>query len=164
MKKALVVVDMQHELTSNPKLFNANQLVNTVNNAIQKFRTNNNPVIFIQHNNKKLVTNSPGWEIDSRLDRIPTDVIIQKKHGNAFEKTELKNLLDEMQINELLFCGISSHGCVKHSCLGSIENSFKTLLLKNGHSCWNKNAKELIEKTEQKLAEKNVKVLSSNDF
>lgn len=164
MKKALVLVDMQQELTSNPKLFNAIQLVNTVNNAIQKFRQNNNPVIFIQHNNKKLVANSPGWEIDNRLDRLPEDPVIQKKHGNAFQETTLKAFLEKNQISELLFCGISSQGCVKHSCLGSLENSFKTLLIKNGHSCWNKNAKELIEKTEQELAKKNVKMISSNDL
>ena len=164
MKKALVVVDMQRKLTSNPKLFNANQLINSVNDAIQKFRQNSNPIIFIQHNNKILMANSPGWQIDNRLNRLPSDIIIQKKHGNAFQKTELKLLLDEMGINELVFCGISSHGCVKYSCLGSIENNFNTFLLKKGHSCWNKNAKELIEKTEQELTEKGVRLVSTEEL
>ena len=164
MKKALVVVDMQQELTRNPKLYNSQKLIDTVNDAIQKFRQNSSPVIFIQHNNKKLVANTPGWEIDNQLDRLPTDTIIQKKHGNAFQETELKTLLEENQIDELVFCGISSHGCVKHSCLGSLDNNFKTLLLQNGHSCWNKNAKDLIEKTEEELAERKVRIVNTNDL
>lgn len=164
MRKALIVVDMQQELTSNPKLFNAIQLVNTINNAIQKFRKNSNSVIFIQHNNKNLTANSAGWEVDNRLDRLPEDTVIQKKHGNAFQGTELKALLEKNQISELLFCGISSHGCVKHSCLGSLENNFSTSLLQDGHSCWNKNAKELIEKTERELTEKGVGLMNAADL
>ncbi len=164
MKKALVIVDMQKELTRNAKLYNSEQLIITLNKAIQKFRQNGNQVIFIQHNNKKLVANTPGWEIDNLLDRLPTDTIIQKKHGNAFQDTELKEYLDRKQIDELLFCGISSHGCVKHSCLGSLDNNFKTLLLQNGHSCWNKNAKDLIENTERELAERKVSIVNTDEL
>ena len=35
---------------------------------------------------------------------------------------------------------ISKHGCVKATCLGSIREGYKTNLLKNGHTNWNKDA------------------------
>lgn len=164
MKTALVVTDIQNGLTRYKNLHNFEIFLQTVLSAIEIFRKNDEPVIFIQHNNKILPTGSDAWQIDKRLDVQPEDLIIQKNHGNAFHKTDLKEKLVQQGINDLVFCGLTSHGCVKHSCLGALENGFPVGLLKNGHSCWNKNAHELVQKTEDELQEKRVDIVNLSEL
>ena len=36
--------------------------------------------------------------------------------------------------------GLVSNGCVKATCLGGIKNGYKVILVKDGHSNFNKNA------------------------
>ena len=164
MKTALLATDIQKGLTRNKKLFNFDTFLQTVNSAIEVFRKKNMPVIFIQHNNKILPTGSEVWEIDKRLDVQPEDLIIQKKHGNAFLNTDLKEKLIQQNIEYLVFCGMTSHGCVKHSCLGALENEFSVVLLKNGHSCWNKNAEELVRKTGEDLQKRGVQIIHLSEI
>jgi nicotinamidase-related amidase len=47
--------------------------------------------------------------------------------------------------------GLASHGCVKATCYGGIEEGFKTSLLKNGHTNWNKDAEIKISQTEKEV-------------
>jgi len=76
----------------------------------------------------------------------------------------LKSLLQKNGINELVFCGLSSHGCVKYSCLGGLENGFACYLLRDAHTCWNKDAKDKIEQTEKELIDSGAKIIAINDI
>jgi isochorismate hydrolase len=40
------------------------------------------------------------------------DIIIQRKHEDAFQKTNLYNILLEKDIKEIIICGLGSNGCV----------------------------------------------------
>ena len=97
-------------------------------------------MIFVQHNNKQLKYNSSDWEIDARIDKQETDIVLQKKHGNAFQKTNLNNILLENKIKTITVGGLVSHGCVKPTCLGGLSEGFEVSLLKNRHTNWNKDA------------------------
>ena len=129
---------------------------NAINNAIKNYRESNSKVIFVQHNNKQLKYNSFDWEIDERIDKQETDIVVQKKHGNAFQKTDLKQILLENKIKTIMIGGLVSHGCVKSTCLGGLSEGFEILLLKNGHTNWNKDAEINIKDTENELITKEV--------
>ncbi|GAF99431.1 unnamed protein product, partial [marine sediment metagenome] len=115
--KALLLVDIQEGLTKRKNLYNASCFIETVNYAISRYRKLGNLVIFIQHNNKQLIYGESDWEIDKRIDKRNEDITLQKQHGNAFEKTELKSILENENIKEILVCGLVSHGCIKLTCM-----------------------------------------------
>ncbi|MCF8298009.1 MAG: isochorismatase family protein [Saprospiraceae bacterium] len=159
--KALLIIDIQIGLTSGKKLFNEISFIDTVNSAIQKIRDSGNIVVFVQHSNKLLVNGEKAWEIDNRLDKNENDIYLQKQHGNAFQNTDLKSILEAKKVDEIVVCGLVSHGCVRATCLGGLDNGFSSLLLKNGHTNWNKDAEIKILKTETELVKKGVMVIDA---
>ena len=157
--KALLVIDVQEGLTKGKKLYNEEVFIYTVNSTIDKFRRKGDMIIFFQHNNKQLVKGKEEWEIDDRLDKRDKDVILQKSHADAFEKTGLQQILQEKGIEEITISGLVSHGCVKRTCVGGTNRGFRTKLLANGHTNWNKDAQDKISSTERELKKLGVKVI-----
>lgn len=145
--KALLVVDIQKSLTNKKGFYNQTRFISTVNGAIRNYRESGDLIIFIQHNNSLLVKNTVNWEIDSRLEKIDNDIVIQKSHGNSFEKIELCDILEKNKISAVVVCGLISNGCVRSTSKGGLKRGFKVELLKNGHSNWNQDAEKVILRT-----------------
>ena len=55
---------------------------------------------------------SPGAEIHDSVRPSEEGTVVLKNNVNAFKDTELKALLDEKGIEELVICGAMSHMCV----------------------------------------------------
>jgi nicotinamidase-related amidase len=157
--KALLVIDVQKGLTVKYQLYQEDLFFKKVNEIIYQFRKDNLPVIFIQHNNKFLLHDTPDWEIDDRIDYSFLDLTIQKMHGDAFRATDLKMTLQQRGINQVYICGIASHACIKYTCLGCIANGFECFLIHDAHTCWNRNAEELIQQTEIALMEMGINII-----
>jgi nicotinamidase-related amidase len=157
--KALILIDIQNGLTQKKKLYNETVFIDTVNSALLSFRESDSKAIFVQHNNNQLRKGSIDWEIDKRIDKQKEDIIIQKKHGNAFQNTNLKQHLLDLKINQITIAGLVSHGCVKATCLGGLSEGFEISLLKNGHTNWNKDAEKKISDTERELTEHRVMIV-----
>jgi len=155
--RALLLIDIQNGLTKR-KLYNFPLFVQAINHSINSFRETKDLIVFVQHNNKQLKYSTDDWKIDEKIDKRDNDLTIQKFHGNAFLETDLENILRERNIIEIVVCGLVSHGCVKATCLGGLKLGFKTAILKNGHTNWDKNAEMMINLVENELVEKGVKL------
>lgn len=162
--KAMLIIDIQEGLTSKKGLHKTSLFFETVNSAIKKYREQKQMLIFVHHNNNQLRSGTKEWEIDKRIDKWEGDMILQKQHGNAFEKTELKSLLLQKNIKELLVCGLVTHGCIRATCLGGINEGFDTCLLSSGHTNWNKDAESKISLTESELCKAGIKLLDIQDI
>jgi len=154
--KALILIDIQNGLTKKRTLHNERLFFDTINNAIKNYRESGSKIIFMQHNNKQLKYNSADWEIDKRIDKQEIDIVVQKKHGNGFLNTDLKQILLDAKVKAITVGGLVSHGCVKASCLGGLSQGFETSVLKNGHTNWNKDSENKISETENELIIKGV--------
>lgn len=153
--KALILIDIQKGLTKRKILHNEKLFFDSINEAIKDYRNSDSKIIFVQHNNHQLKNGNSDWEIDERINKQKNDIIIQKNHGNAFQKTNLKELLWDSKIDHITIGGLTSHGCVKATCMRGIAEGFKTSLLENGHTNWNKDAETKILETERQI--KNLK-------
>ena len=147
--EALVIIDIQNGLM-NKDLFKKEEFLQNINKAIIENRKNNNLIIFIQHNSKTLIKGSNDWEIYTGLNINKNDIIIQKKHGSAFNETNLKQILIENNIKNIIICGLVSNGCVYFSCKDGIENGFNVKIIKNGHTNWLKEAEDKINEVNKK--------------
>lgn len=156
--EALIIIDIQNGLTKKKKLYNEDLFINRINSLIEEYRNSGLKIVFVQHNNNQLQEGSYDWEIDERINKKKDDQVIQKKHGNAFQDTDLKTILTSMGVQSLTVCGLVSHGCIMATCLGAIEEGFDTSLLSGGHTNWNKDADIKIALTEKKLTAKGVKI------
>ena len=161
MMKALLVIDIQNGLTKKKALHDFSLFVDTINHSIKTCRETEDLLVFIQHNNKQLKEFTEDWNIDDRIDKQDNDLTIQKFHGNAFSETNIETILRGKNINEIVVCGLVSHGCVKATCIGGLQLGFKTALLKNGHTNWDKNAEIKIKLVEKELTEKGVEIVEA---
>ncbi len=156
--KALIVVDVQNWLMEKA-IYKKEELIATINKAIREFRVNRDLIVFIQHNNKFLLHDTPAWGLFERLDREPGDIVIQKKRADAFEETELSRMLKERGVSRVYVCGLVSHGCVKATCLGALRESFQVVLIANGHSNWQKDASKTIDRVHNEVKAYNVPLI-----
>lgn len=158
--KALLVVDVQENFIAR-NLFQKEIFISSVNSAIRQCRNKDIPIIFIQHNNNFLKSGESGWQIYSGLDKKKSDPVIQKTHSDAFQEKELAALISRKGINEIIVCGLVSHGCIKHTCQGGIKNGLSVKLLKNGHTLWGKDAEARVKQTESELVKENVHIIET---
>jgi nicotinamidase-related amidase len=160
-KMALLVIDVQRGLFKQAKgIYQAEQLLDNLNYLISTARQAGTPVIFIQHENEKLLQRgSDAWQLHPRIQPLESEEIIHKQHGNAFENTPLRQELDNLGVETLVICGLVTHGCVKATCLGALELGYHTILVGDGHSSYSKDADKLIKKWNGILAGKGAKVV-----
>ena len=156
--EALIIIDVQNGIM-NKDLFKKEEFIENINKAIIENRKVNNVIIFIQHNSKTLVKGSYNWEIYPELLKHKNDIILQKKHGDAFNNTNLKQYLEENKIKNISICGLVSHGCIFHTCKSGLENGFKVKIIKYGHSNWLKDAEEKINEINKELKKMGIKII-----
>ncbi|MFK4566395.1 cysteine hydrolase family protein [Enterococcus sp. UD-01] len=111
--KALIIIDLQNGLnTVGTGLFQLEPLLLEVNQRIAYYREQHLPVIFIQHEDEDLVAESHDWQLFAELDARRKDFYIRKTHANSFFNTTLKELLTQLAITDLEFCGAQTEYCV----------------------------------------------------
>lgn len=133
IKPALLVIDLQNfSLNYIPEAHRKTAL-SRINEYIDKFRNRNCPVIRIYHYSKHW---DPGqWnaehEFPDSVRVTPDDPKIVKSYPDAFNKTELHQLLQELGCNTLFICGLSAVGCALATWLGAFNYDYKAFLIKD---------------------------------
>lgn len=137
MKQALIIIDVQNDYFpgGNFELKNTTNTVNNIKKVLNYFRNNSYPVIHIQHiapeNAPFFAKGSNGTEIYSEVSPIDKEYIVQKNYPNSFFKTELKNILDKENINDIVVCGMMSHMCVDSTAKGGFELGFNCTIIED---------------------------------
>ena len=156
--RAFLVIDVQKGLTAR-KLYEKDRFIETINQAIARFREKNEPVVFVQHQNKQLMIDTEEWEIDEQIKAKGKDWFFDKTEGDAFANPDLVEKLHQHGVTDVVVAGLVTHGCVSYTCKGGIKRGFAVSLLRGAHTCWNADAKEKITQTEKVLTELGVKVI-----
>lgn len=109
----LIVIDLQNGVCySGDHLFELQNLLTKVNKRIALYRKLHKPIIFVQHCDEELVPGEELWAINSSLNVEEEDFFVRKTHANSFYKTNLKNLLDELAVQRIEFCGAQTEYCM----------------------------------------------------
>jgi nicotinamidase-related amidase len=102
---------------------------------------------------------SSDWQLHPRLRPSGDDLIVHKRHGNAFEDTPLHAELAGRNVGRVIVTGLVTHGCVKATCEGALALGYAVVLAADGHSSYSKDAARLIEESNRRLAEAGAAVM-----
>ena len=113
--KALVVIDLQNDITKNYK-----EIIETTNQAIDWAAANNMDVVYIRHNNLSAGTrtfkpDTHGAEFVPEL-KIVSDHIFTKTKSNALTSEEFAAFIQARSITEFFITGADATACVKSTC------------------------------------------------
>jgi len=150
--KALLIIDMQRgSFKPETPRYDANGVVNRINQLSDLFRQKGNPVIFIQHdgsNHNEYIPETNDWRILSTLKQKPDDYIVSKTANDSFYNSVLDSVLKDKRITELVITGCATDFCVDATIRSAIARDYKVTIISDGHTTGNRphmSAEKVIE-------------------
>lgn len=101
--------------------------------AIAHARTENEPVIFIQHKS------AAGMEINDLVKPAPGEAVFVKEEVNSFLDTGLKEYIDGLPTDTLVICGMQTQMCVEAAVRAASDLGYYVFLLHD--ACASRNLK-----------------------
>jgi len=160
IKKALVVIDIQNDITKNYK-----EIIDNINQSIDWAVDNDIHVVYIRHENLSAGTrtfkpNTRGSELASDL-KIVSENIFTKYKGNALSSEEFAGFINKNEICELYLTGADASACVKSTCYNLLKANYKVNILSD---CITSYDKRKIDEMLDYYESKGGKVISLNDL
>ncbi|MCX4312551.1 MAG: cysteine hydrolase [Clostridia bacterium] len=126
--KALVVIDIQNDITKNYK-----EIIGNINATVDRAVDSGIYVVYIKHNNLSAGTrtfkpNTRGAELVSDL-KIVSDNIFVKSKGNALTSEAFATFIAEHGIDEFYIAGADAVACVKSTCYNMAKNGYTVHVL-----------------------------------
>lgn len=134
---ALLIIDAQNEMfdPANP-VHESDKLLENLQTLIQKARSADVPVIYVQHNDAGLVEGTDFWQIHKAIQPETGDAIIQKKSPDSFNETALLEQLKNMEIQNLVIAGNQTEYCIDATTQSASKHGFNVTLAKDAHGTW----------------------------
>lgn len=160
MAKALVVIDIQNDITKNYK-----GIIDNLNDAINWAVNNNVHVVYIRHENlssgtRTFKTNTRGAELVSDL-KIVSDNIFTKYKGNALSSEAFADFINKNAIDEFYITGADAIACVKSTCYNLTKANYKVNVLSD---CITSYDKKKIDEMLHYYESKGCKIITLNDL
>jgi len=145
MNKALIILDVQHGVFKED-IHNKNLVVQTINIVIDRCRSKNIPIIFIQHEDEDLKEGGSEFKICHEINHQGTDCHIKKHKWDAFYQTTLDTYLKNRSTTQLYIVGAQTEYCMDTTIRCGFSLGYKFFFFKNGHTTFDNiiSAKQII--------------------
>jgi nicotinamidase-related amidase len=135
---ALLIIDMQKgSFTEKTPRFDPEGVIERINRLAGVLRELKSPVIFIQHDGSAMgefVKNTNEWELLDELEVYSGDILVDKYANDSFYRTELKRILEEHKIKELLITGCATDFCVESTIQSALTRDYLIKVMADGHT------------------------------
>ncbi|WP_041054262.1 cysteine hydrolase family protein [Jeotgalibacillus campisalis] len=127
-KKALVVIDIQNDITKNYK-----EVIDNINKSIDWAVENNLHVVYIRHENlspgtRTFKTDTRGAELAPDLKLVSPNVFTKYK-GNALTSEEFADFIRINEIDDFYITGADAIACVKSTCYNLRKSGYGVSVL-----------------------------------
>ena len=128
MKKALVIIDIQNDITKNYK-----DIIGNINQAIDWAVKKDIHVIYIRHENLSEKTrtfkpNTKGFQLVPDM-KIGSNNIFTKSKGNVLTSEEFVDFINKNGICDFYITGADAVACVKSSCYNLCKSNYNVTVL-----------------------------------
>jgi len=159
-KKALVVIDIQNDITKNCK-----DVIDNINKAIDWAVDNNIHVIYTRHENlsegtRVLKPGTYGSELAANL-KIASKNIFVKYKQNTLTSEEFMDFIGKNEIRDFYLTGADAAICVKSTCYNLRKAEYGVTVLSDCITSWDK--KKISEMLDY-YKNKGSNVISVNDL
>jgi len=126
--KALVVIDIQNDITKNYK-----EIIGNINSAVDWAVLQQIPVVYIRHENlsdgtRTFKPGTHGAELAPDLS-IASELVFTKSKGNALTSEEFAAFIRKNEIREFYLTGADAVACVKSTCYNLCKAGYGVTVL-----------------------------------
>jgi nicotinamidase-related amidase len=137
---ALLIVDVQLGMfdVSNP-VYSGDEVLKIIGDLATRARAADMPVIYIQHTGGKdhlLNPDGPGWPIHPAIAPSEGEIVVNKRHPDSFQGTNLQHELDRLGITKLVIAGIQTEYCIDTTCRRAYSLGYDVTLVQDAHTTW----------------------------
>lgn len=127
-KKALVIIDIQNDITKNYK-----DIIGNINEAVDWAVNHDIYVVYIRHENlsngtRTFKPNTHGAELVSDM-KIVSSNIFTKHKGNALTSEEFSDFISKNEIHDFYITGADAVACVKSTCYNLCKSNYSVNVL-----------------------------------
>ncbi|MDL2294425.1 cysteine hydrolase [Ruminococcaceae bacterium OttesenSCG-928-D13] len=159
-KKALVVIDIQNDITKNYK-----EIIDNINKAIDWAVKSNIHVVYIRHENlsagtRTFKTGTPGAELVSDMNMVSENIFTKYK-GNALTSEEFADFISKNGIGDFYITGADAVACVKSTCFNLRKAGYGVKVLSD---CITSYDKRKIDEMLQYYEKQGCEIISLSDL
>lgn len=129
---ALLVIDLQQDVVA--EAHDRDAVISTIAGLIDGARGERVQIIWVQHSADELPRESTGWQLVPELKPHPLEPVVHKRHGDAFEATDLEELLADVGVGRLVVCGAETDACIRSTIHGAFTRGYDVTLVADGHT------------------------------
>ncbi len=127
-KEALVVIDLQNDITKNYKT-----VIINVNHSIDWAVEHDVPVVYIRHENlsagtRTFKTGTRGAELVPDL-KVVSDHVFTKYKGNALTSEAFATFIEQHEVETFYITGADAIACVKSTCYNMRKSNYDVQVL-----------------------------------
>ena len=158
LKKALVIIDIQNDITKNYK-----EIIDNINKAIDWAAKKNLHVVYIRHENlsdgtRTFKPNTRGSELASDM-KIVSKNVFTKYKGNTLSSEEFADFINKNEICDFYIAGADAVACVKSTCYNLRKANYRVNVLSD---CITSYDKRKIDEMLRYYESKGCKIISMN--
>jgi nicotinamidase-related amidase len=129
---ALLVVDVQKDVVANTH--RRDEVIANISTLIDRARSEQVPVIWVQHNDVNVPEGSDGWQYVPELQRQESEPLVHKKYGDSFEDTTLESELAQRGVGRLVVTGAQTDACIRATLHGAFVRGYDAVLVSDAHT------------------------------
>jgi nicotinamidase-related amidase len=129
---ALLVIDVQNGVVADSH--NRDGVIANINTLVDKARSEDVPVIWVQHSSDDLPLDSESWQYVAELQRRDSEPLVHKLYGDSFEDTNLEDLLAERGVARLVVSGAQTDACIRSTLHGGFTRGYDVTLVSDAHT------------------------------
>jgi nicotinamidase-related amidase len=129
---ALVVIDVQNGVVR--AAYERDAVVANIASLVDKARSVEIPVVWVQHSDEQLAKGSDDWQIVPDLAPADDEPIVDKNYGDAFEATTLETVLSGLAVGRLVVAGAQTDACIRSTLHGAFVRGYDATLVSDAHT------------------------------
>lgn len=129
---ALLVVDVQNGVVANA--VRREDVIANIARLADRARASGVPVVWVQHVSDELVAGAEPWKIVPELAPAAAEPVVGKAYGDAFEATELEDLLAARGVGHIVLTGAQTDACIRATAHGAFTRGYDVTLVADAHT------------------------------
>ncbi|MEU9016883.1 isochorismatase family protein [Actinomadura sp. NPDC048394] len=135
---ALLVIDVQNGVMAGAH--KRDTVITNIATLIDKARTHNAPVIWVQHSDDHLTQGTDAWHYVPELTRHESEPLVHKIYGDSFEDTDLEDVLAAAAVGQLIVTGAETDACIRSTIHGAFTRGYDVTLVGGAHTTQDQSA------------------------